>query len=486
MMEKKKYELEFYGGKLVGLLPLIIMVAFAIYFFGFAGVYDTTALALGGVVALMLSSFLAKKMKSFWGAAISGMADELGNTVALILFIVGVFGKMMTRGHIAQGFIWIGAELHIGPSVICAFAFIITAIIATSTGTSIGTTLTMVPILLPVGAIMGANVVMVAGAILSGALFGDSIGPVSDVTIASSQTQKYKSGNLPDISGVVKSRLKYSLTAAAFTIVFFLFFGGKGTGIDPAESMKIMQEYSDPKGLLMMIPMVVLLAVAFKTRNIFIAGTVGTVVGAIVGIISGIMIPADILLVKDGAMSGFIIDGITNMIGTVAAVYMIVAIIGILKACGMMDSLVSVLSGKKEESSMATEMKISFGTALTSLLIGTMNGPACLMFGPIADEVGQKAKLHPYRRANLIACFSTTLPALSPVSSVYIILAMGGITATIKDYDFIDSISPMQLPMGMFFCLAFPLVFIVSMITGWGREYEGPNDTVVKKREDAI
>lgn len=101
---------------------------------------------------------------------------------------------MMTRGHIAEGFVWIGDSLNVSGSTICVFAFIVTAIIATSTGTSIGTILTMVPILMPVAAIMGANMNVLIGAIMSGALFGDSIGPVSDVTIASSQTQEFRGG----------------------------------------------------------------------------------------------------------------------------------------------------------------------------------------------------------------------------------------------------------------------------------------------------
>lgn len=80
----------------------------------------------------------------------------------------------------------------------------------------------MIPILMPVAAIMNANIPVFIGAVISGALFGDSIGPVSDVTIASSQTQEYanRSGR-PDIGGVVKARLKYSLTAFVITMALF-------------------------------------------------------------------------------------------------------------------------------------------------------------------------------------------------------------------------------------------------------------------------
>lgn len=478
---EEKYTLKFRGGKGMSLVPIAILIAFAIYFFGFAGVYDTMALALGGLVGLIIGSFFAKNIPSFWNAAIRGMSDELGNTLALILLVVGVFGKMMTRGEIAQGFIWVGDMLNVTGSTICVFTFVVTAIIATATGTSIGTILTMVPVILPVGAITGANMPVLVGALLSGALFGDSIGPVSDVTIAASQTQEYRDGSRPDIGGVVKSRIKYSLIAAALAIVLFIIFGSSGGGVT-AESQALMESYSNPKGLLMLIPMVVLLIVAFKTKNIFMAATIGTITGTVVGLVSGILTPRDILYVQDGAMSGFIIDGITNMVGTIMAVYVIVAMIGILKGCGMMDSFVTKLTGSKAgRSPVGAELIISFGTALTSLLIGTMNGPSCLMFGPIANEVGKGAGLHPYRRSNLVACFSSTLPALNPFSSVFIILTMGGISSVLAEYSFIDPISPMSLPAGMFYCFTFPLVFLISIFTGIGREYEGENKAVVKK-----
>lgn len=464
-------------------IPLVILVAFAVYFFTFAGAYDTMGLGLGGLAGLIIGSLFARNIPSFWNAAIKGMTDELGNIMALILLVVGVFGKMMTRGHVAQGFIWVGDKLNVSGSTICVFAFVVTAIVATATGTSLGTILTFVPILLPVGAIMGADVPVITGALLSGALFGDSIGPVSDVTIASSQTQEYRNGGRPDIGGVVKARIKYSLIAGALAIVLFAIFGGGGAS-STAQSEALMAEYSDPKGLLMLIPVIALLTVAFKTKNIFLAATTGTITGTIVGLISGLITPADIVSVEDGAIQGFLIDGINNMIGSIITVYMIVAMIGILKECGMMDAIVEKLvNSKLGSSAVGAELATAIGTAVCCLAIGSMNGPASLMFGPVANELGKSAGLHPYRRANLVACFSSTLPTMNPFSSVFIILTMGGVAGVVADYSFIQPVSPMQIPGSMFFCMTFPLVFLVSILTGWGREYEGENGEVVKTKK---
>lgn len=81
-------------------------------------------------------------------------------------------------------------------------------------------------------------------------------------------------------------------------MALFFIFGSNGTiGVMEED---LMAKYSNPRGLFMLIPMVLLLAFAFKTRNIFLAATVGIISGTVVGLITGIMTPADILTVSDG------------------------------------------------------------------------------------------------------------------------------------------------------------------------------------------
>ena len=67
------------------------------------------------------------------------------------------------------------------------------------------------PIFYPAGIMLGANEMMMAGCIVSGAIFGDNLAPISDTTIASASTQQFKNGKPADIGGVVSSRIKYSL-----------------------------------------------------------------------------------------------------------------------------------------------------------------------------------------------------------------------------------------------------------------------------------
>ena len=76
---------------------------------------------------------------------------------------------------------------------------------------------------------LGANEMMMAGSIVSGAIFGDNLAPISDPTIASASTQQFKNGKPADIGGVVSSRIKYSAVAGLISILIFVQCAGLAT-----------------------------------------------------------------------------------------------------------------------------------------------------------------------------------------------------------------------------------------------------------------
>lgn len=182
-MEKKKFDVEFHGTNLFALVPLLLFVVFCILFFVVFKTFDMMHLCMGGYVALIIGSLLSKNWGKYWDAVATGMSSKIMNELALILLIVGMFGKLMTRGGVAQGFVWLGDKIGLSGGGFVAFTFIATCVIATATGTSIGTMFTAFPILYPSGLLLGADPVFLAGAILSGAIFGDNVGPISDTTI---------------------------------------------------------------------------------------------------------------------------------------------------------------------------------------------------------------------------------------------------------------------------------------------------------------
>ena len=155
-MEKKKFDVEFHGTNLFALVPLLLFVVFCILFFVVFKTFDMMHLCMGGYVALIIGSLLSKNWGKYWDAVATGMSSKIMNELALILLIVGMFGKLMTRGGVAQGFVWLGDKIGLSGGGFVAFTFIATCVIATATGTSIGTMFTAFPILYPSGLLLGA------------------------------------------------------------------------------------------------------------------------------------------------------------------------------------------------------------------------------------------------------------------------------------------------------------------------------------------
>lgn len=481
-MEKKKYDVEFHGTSFFALVPLLLFVVFCILFFVVFKTFDMMHLCMGGYVALIIGSLLSKNWGKYWDAVAVGMSSKIMNELALILLIVGMFGKLMTRGGVAQGFVWLGDMIGLSGGGFTAFTFVATCIIATATGTSIGTMFTAFPILYPSGLLLGANPVFLAGAILSGAIFGDNVGPISDTTIASVSTQTYtRKEGTADVAGAVASRMKYALIAALAATVCFVIFGGSGAETNAAEAEAILAQYSNPKGLIMLIPVVILLVVAFIKRNIYIACTWGLISGTIIGLVSGILVPSDVMGLQDGTLGGFLIDGVNNMIGTVGYLYAIAGIIGILNASGLLQRTINALvNSKLNQSVVGTEIIISAGLMVSSICLGSANGPAIIMWGPIADDLGKSKKLHPYRRANLMDGFGSTLPCVIPVTSAFIFIALSCVQGLMDSYTFVQEISPVSLAGASLHCWFLFVVLAFSVLSGWGRKYEGPNGEPVK------
>ena len=186
--------LRFHGGPAVLLIPVLLFVTLTAYLFIFKTAFDLTGLAAAGVVTLFTGSLLAQSPTDYWKATIRGASSELTGTVVLILLASGIFSAMMKASGLADGLVYLGSLFDLTGSRFTVFVFLATSLIATATGSSIGTILAAMPIFFPAGVALGADPALLAGAVLSGAIFGDNLAPVSDVTVISSLTQRFANG----------------------------------------------------------------------------------------------------------------------------------------------------------------------------------------------------------------------------------------------------------------------------------------------------
>lgn len=477
-MEDRK--VEFYGSWAFSLIPLIVFLLSCIMFFVVFKVFDMEALAMGGFVGLLLGSLFAKSTGKYWDSVMAGISDPNSICIVVILLVIGIFSKLMAASGVSQGFVWLADVIGMKGGIFTAFTFLATCLITTATGSSIGTMFTAFPILYPAGILLGANPGILAGAILSGAVFGDNLAPISDVTIASSSTQIFvnKTG-AADIAGVVSYRLKYAVIAGSISLLLFGIFGGGGQVTEGAK--EILQSNMNPSGLWMLIPVAVLLTVSIMTRDIFKSVIAGIVSGCIIGLMVGVFTPDTIFNVKDGAIGGFVYNGFKSMMGISIFCIALFGIRGILEDSGTMDRLIKAI----ESSSMAgsvkgTEILIMLGTVITTALLGGVTSASVLTFGSIANEIGGKKLIHPYRRANMLSGFANSLPAIIPFISAFIFISATVIEPLTEEFPYIPAITPAAISAGSFYPMVLFVVLLISILTGWNVVFEGKNGEVVK------
>ncbi|HPA70109.1 MAG TPA: Na+/H+ antiporter NhaC [Bacteroidales bacterium] len=169
---------------LQSLLPIAVLILFLtlnVKFF-----HDDTlsganqmALILASAVAGVISVSLGYKWLSIRAKVVKGIGTAM--PAILILFLIGsLAGTWMVSGVVPM-LIYYGLEI-LHPKIFLFAAVVICALVSVSTGSSWSTVATIGVALLGIGKALGFNDAMIAGAIISGAYFGDKMSPLSDTT----------------------------------------------------------------------------------------------------------------------------------------------------------------------------------------------------------------------------------------------------------------------------------------------------------------
>jgi len=177
----------------ISLIPVIVLVtllAVNIALYGSDAILGASQVALltaAGVSVLLATIFFKTPWKAFEEAIRNNYADVAGAT--LILFLIGAVSGTWTLSGVVPAFIYYGVQV-ISPKVFLLTACVICAVVSVMTGSSWTTIATIGVALLGIGRAEGFSDGMIAGAIISGAYFGDKISPLSDTTVMASSVNK--------------------------------------------------------------------------------------------------------------------------------------------------------------------------------------------------------------------------------------------------------------------------------------------------------
>ncbi|HKJ01835.1 MAG TPA: Na+/H+ antiporter NhaC family protein, partial [Longimicrobiales bacterium] len=337
-----------------------------------------------------------------------------------------------------------------------ALAFLVAAVFSTATGTSLGTLLVCTPLLYPVGPALGADPAFLLGAILGGATFGDNVSPISDTTIASAGTQG------ADLAGVVRSRIRYALPAAAVSVVAAVLFGGSAgwaPGAAPAAG-------SPPAaGAAMLLVPVAVLALLLRRRGLMEALMAGVLLAVGLGLAFGVFTPADLLGIdrEDFIATGLLLDGMRRAVGISVFTLLLMGLVGGIEASGLMDRLLSTARARVTGPRSAEGW--IFATVSGAVILTTHSVVAILAVGPLTREAGASFGLGPYRRANLLDVTVCTYPFLLPFF-IPTILA----SALTAGFDGAPRLSPWSAGLHNVHSWALLTVILLAIVMGWGRE----------------
>ncbi len=455
-MDQRAKRTEFHFGKAGKLAPIIVAAAMI----GWAAFCQSNVngYVLAFFTALVTGVIFAKDEKAYGEALVYGLSKPMFAVIALAVMLAAVSGKLISASGVVQTIAVYVVSAGFTGKLFVAAAFLITCLLAFATGTSVGTYFVVIPILFPVGVMAGAAPEFMIGAIVSGAAFGDNLGPVSDTTIASSATQS------ADLGTVVKTRTRYSLPAAAGALVLFLLFSGTTEGSAAIETAGGKVE---PASLVMLVVPVVIIVLCMMRKHLITALSWGILAGAAAGLVFGVYRVDDLISFPGGfSVSGAIIEAVTGTAGTVAMLIAVFALLGVMECSGLFEDVRRILArfAKKERS---TEAAIVLSVGILSMVTGVIS-VAIVALGDLVNEIGEKAGVNRYRRANLMDCTGCVFCFLAPWTVHCVIPAQ--LSAQFGE-EF--AVAPSSVPFVNYYSLCMLGMLLLAVITGYGRKYPG-------------
>jgi NhaC family Na+:H+ antiporter len=267
---------------LIPVFALVVMLFYNVFF-----VYGDDALSGSNQFILLMGAAVAAIVGFYNKVSYQQMMDEVAENIKstsgalLILLMVGALAGTWLISGIIPTMIYYGLQI-LNPTIFLAASVVICAIISIATGSSWTTSATVGIALIGIGETLGISLGMTAGAVLSGAYFGDKMSPLSDTT------------NLaPAMAGSeLFTHIKYmALTTVPTIVITLIVFIIIGLNIDTTGTPDISDKLSAIDGAfnispwLFLVPLIVIFLIIKKTPPL-IALLLGTLLGGIAAIIA--------------------------------------------------------------------------------------------------------------------------------------------------------------------------------------------------------
>ena len=362
-------------------------------------ILKTVSIQVGLLMGMVFVTLISRTLGYKFNDLMELIKQSIGeSTFGLWFFIAigAIIAAWMAAGTV-PAIIYYGLGF-ISPTVFLPAGFILCTITALSTGTSWGTVGTVGIALIGIGQGLGIPLPVTAGMIISGAITGDKMSPVSDTPNLTSMSAG------ADLYDTIKAMIQTILPAFIITLALFVYMGIKyGSGdanltvITETRSVLAANFNLNP---IVMLPIAILIVLNIFKFPSLPSMTIAVIAGLVVAVVfQDATIPAAL----ESLNSGFKIEtgstyvdpilnrgGIQSMMWTFSVAFMALSLGGVLSKVGYMETLIKGLVDKaKTVGSLTLLVMVSsitstaaFGEAYLSFIL---NGE---LFKKQFDKVG--------------------------------------------------------------------------------------------------
>ena len=460
----------------VPLLVLVVLLALDIAIYGadsIIGASQVSLLVAAGVCILLSMSVYKTPWKDFEKAIAEGVGD-VAMAIVILLLIGAISGTWMVSG-VVPAFICYGLKI-ISPKVFLLTSCVICAIVSLMTGSSWTTIATIGVALLGIGRAEGFSDAATAGAIISGAYFGDKISPLSDTTVMASSFNKV------DLFTHIRYMMLTTVPSIIITLIIFTVLGLSHSGAEEGQIgvySSVLAENFHITPWLMIVPALTVLMIWKKLPAILVLA-LSTLTAAIAALIFQ---PDIITTIGEGVTAGSrarimfcgVAETIYNsisidtgnadvdmlvtsrgMIGMLNTVFLIICAMcfgACMRASGMIKDLAKVMTPFTRTRPGLVASTVVTGTALNGIVSDQYL--SIILTSNIYRETFEKDGYEPRLLSRSVEDSATVTSPLVPWSSC------GMTQATIL------SVPTMVYAPFCFFNIISPLMSILMAVIGW-------------------
>lgn len=460
----------------IPLIALVIMLSTAVIYFEDNSSYGPNQIAL--LLAMGIAILIGLKNGHTWPSIEKAIVHGISISLSAILILLAVgslIGTWLLSGTVPT-MVYYGLQI-IDPSWFYAATCLVCGIVAMSIGSSWTTAATVGVAFIGIASGFDMSSSITAGAVISGAYFGDKLSPLSETT------------NLaPAVAGSelfdhIRYMLWTTVPSISIALVLFLIIGfnqsaSEVSATNSIETLTTTLEATYNISILNLVPLAILLFLAYKQMPAFPAVAIGAIIGAVWAAIfqqeliatmaaEGLdSIKATVMVVWTAFFDGVVVKtgnseidellsrgGMSSMLNTIWLVMTALSFGAVLEHLGMLKKFVdSILAAAKSTGSLITS---TVATCIGTNLITADQYMAIVMPGRMYREEYERRKLHPTVLSRTLEDSGTITSPLIPWNTCGAFM-FGALALTSFDYIFY-----------CFFNLINPILAIIYGYTGF-------------------